>query len=186
MRYVVLSVFFVLPAIGQLLPGPIRTPPFPAALQRYLELSTDQVNAIVRLNAALQQFQSEKFRRAAQVQFELAQETAKTTLDPMALGVRHLELEAIQRELRAEQEKTYTEIQKVLTAAQQTKVQALIEAMRLQNVICEAQAQSIIPGPTLPGIILLPGRFLLGDSGQYGLGCTSGIRTGDFTFVPPQ
>lgn len=102
MKYVAATVFFVMPIMAQLPlpPGPIRTPPFPQALQSYLELSSDQANAIVRLNASVQQFQSEKLRRTAQVQIELVQETAKPTLDPMALGIRHLELEAIEERFR--------------------------------------------------------------------------------------
>jgi len=166
--------------MAQVLPGPIvRVPPqFPAALQSYLELSSEQVTAIQRLNAAGRQFETEKINRAAQVQVELVQETAKTPLDAMALGVRHVELEAIRRELRAQQQRTYDEIQKVLTPAQKTKVQALIDAMRLQGVICEAQTENILPVasfgnrwfdtgtfnflPVPPG----PGPILSGGSGQ--------------------
>jgi hypothetical protein len=196
MKYFISSLFLAMPLMAQLQPGPIFVPPaFPPALQSYLELTTEQVNAILRLNASAQQFQSEKLQRMAQVQIELAQETAKTNLDPMALGVRHLELEAIRREIQAQQQKTFTEIQNVLTAAQKTKVQALIEAMRLQSVICDAQAQNIIP-PAVPGNIIpanrvVPGptlgiaSFLLGGTGLPGVGCTPGFRTGNFfTFLP--
>jgi hypothetical protein len=196
MKYVITGFFLVMPLMAQLLPGPIFRPPaFPPALQSYLELSNDQVTAILRLNGSVQQFQGEKLQRMAQVQIELAQETAKPMLDAMALGVRHLELEAIRREIQAQQQKTYTEIQNVLTAAQKTKVQALIEAMRLQGVICDAQTQGIIPPPVpanaLPVLRLLPestqgfASFLLGNPTiQFGLGCTSSIRTGDFTHLP--
>jgi Spy/CpxP family protein refolding chaperone len=142
-----LAIFCALtPLAGQILPGPIvRVPPFPTALQNYLALTTEQVNTIQRLNGAYRQFETEKANRAVQVQIELAQETAKTPLDAMALGVRHVEMEAIRRELRAQQQKTYDEIQKLLTPAQKTKVQALIDAIRLQGVICEAQAENILP-----------------------------------------
>lgn len=82
----------------------------------------------------------------------------------------------------------YTEIQKVLTAAQKTKVQALVEAMRLQGVICEAQTYSILPqafpGNVIPANRLLPDQgfasFLLGGVGlQYG-GCAPAFRSGAF------
>jgi len=193
MKFLLTSLLLVMPLAAQTLPvPPFRAPAFPPALQSYLELSNDQVNAILRLNAGVQQLQSEKLQRMAQVQLELAQETAKPTLDAMALGVRHLELEAIRRELQAQQQKVYTEIQNVLTAAQKTKVQALIDAMRLQPVICDAQAQSILPVP-VPGNLLPVGRalpginqgfasFLLGNPTiQFGLGCTPGLLIGDFT-----
>jgi hypothetical protein len=87
------------------------------------------------------------------VQAEIVQETAKPTLDAMALGVRYLELEAIRREVGAENDKAYAEIQKVLSDAQKAKVRALVAAMQLQPVICEAQGQNILP-PALPGNII--------------------------------
>jgi hypothetical protein len=156
-------------------PGPpVFQVPFPPSLQSYLELTRDQVNSIQRHNNALVQLQAEKGRRSAQVQLEIQQETAKTTLDAMALGVRYLELEAIRREVADQQQKTYTEIQKLLTDAQKTKVQALIAAMRMQNLICDAQAQNILLVPRPGNVIPVPnivrdpfpqfsfGSFLLG------------------------
>lgn len=159
------------PAFAQILPGPIRVT-FPPALQSYLELSAAQVASIQRLNDASLQFQVQKLRRSAQVQTEIAQETAKPTLDAMALGIRYLELEAIRRDIAADNEKTYAEIQKVLNDAQKTKVQGLVAAMRLQNVICEAQSQNILPSP--PGTTI-PTSVIRGvPSGQPGLGSILG------------
>jgi len=194
MKQIAFGMFFIMPLMGQLQPGPIFAPPaFPPGLQAYLELSNDQVNTITRSNAAFQQFQAEKLRRMAQVQFELAQETAKQNLDAMALGVRHLELEAIRREMQAQQAKTFAEVQNVLTAAQKTKAQALLEAMRLQGLVCDAQAQNIIP-LALPGNRVPVGgplpdsgqgfaSFLLGVP-QIGFGCPAGFRTGQLSFLP--
>jgi hypothetical protein len=79
-----------------------------------------------------------------QVQLEVSEETAKATIDPMALGVRHMEIEAIRRELQAEQGKLAAGIQNVLTPAQKTQVQALQQAMQLQSVVCEAQAVNLL------------------------------------------
>lgn len=179
-------------ASGQLLPGPIRVT-FPPALQSYLELSPAQVASIQRLNTASAQFQTEKARRSVQVQVEIAQETTKPTLDAMALGLRYMELEAIRREIAADNEKTHAEIQKLLNDAQKTKVQALVAAMRLQSVICEAQSQNILPA-ALPGNIIpgsritnlpnfLPGfaSFLLGMP-MFGRG---GCSSGSFSFIGP-
>jgi hypothetical protein len=151
-RFIGLLAAFLMPAAAQLTPTPLLT--FPPALQTYLELTRDQVTAIQRLNSASSQFQLEKMQRSAQVQVEIAQETAKPTLDSMALGLRYVELEAIRRELAADQEKTYNEIQKLLTDPQKTKVQALTAAMRMQGLICDAQSQNILPGAGgIPNII---------------------------------
>jgi hypothetical protein len=122
--------------------------PLPSQVTQYMELTADQVRTIVEQNIALQNFRAEKFRRTAQVQLELAQETVKTTIDPMALGLRHMELEAIRRELQAQEEKATAAIQNVLTPAQKTKLQALQQAMRLQPVICEAQAINLLSAQT--------------------------------------
>jgi hypothetical protein len=155
-RLRLLVAFFaaIAPAAAQLIPVPMPIGPrtFPPALASYLELSREQVNTIERLNAASGQFQSQKVLRSVQVQSEIAQETAKPVLDAMALGVRYFELEAIRRELVADNEKTYAEIQKVLNDAQKNKVRALVAAMQLQGVMCEAQAQNILPA-AVPGNI---------------------------------
>jgi hypothetical protein len=180
------AVLIAAPLLAQTLPAPPfgRLPLFPPALQRYFEFSTEQVTSIQRLNQALQQLQVEKLTRSSRVQLEIAQETAKPTLDAMALGLRYLELEAIQREIRAQHAKTNEEIQKLLTPAQKNRLEVLVSAMRLQSVICEAQSQNIlaaqipanrISGPTLnfgdgqTGVA----SFLLGGIPQpiFGPGC---------------
>lgn len=166
------------PAFTQVLPGPIRVT-FPPGLQSYLELSAAQVTSIQRLNAASAQFQSEKARRSVQVQVEIAQETAKPTLDAMALGTRYLELEAIRRDIAADNEKTHAEIQKVLNDAQKTKVQALIAAMRLQGVICEAQSQNILPSAS-PGNIIPASRITGVPVIQPGIGSILGALVPNF------
>jgi hypothetical protein len=174
------------PALAQVQPGPIVVTLFPPALQSYLELSAAQVASIQRLNGASAQLQTQKLRRSIQVQSEIAQETAKPTLDAMALGIRYLELEAIRRDIAADNEKTQAEIEKVLNDAQKTKVQALVAAMRLQGVICEAQSQNILPSSVSANIIPasritgvpngIPGfaSFLLGVPTLAFRGCSFG------------
>jgi hypothetical protein len=141
-------------------------------------------------------FQGEKARRTAQVQLELSQETSKPTIDAMALGVRYLELEAIRRELKSEQDKVLASIQNVLTPAQKAKLQALQQAMLLQSTICEAQAMNLLGqpqlgtpfltlGPVLGGLLPYPapvGSFIYGPATS----CTPAFRNGDFSgLVPP-
>lgn len=126
---------------------------FPPQLKQYLELTDPQVSSIAAENTSLATFQSQKAQRQIQVQIELAQETAKAVVDPMALGLRHMELESIRRELQAEQEKTVARIQDLLTPAQKAKLESLRQAMAVQGVICEAQAVNLMPR-------LLPGRVV--------------------------
>jgi hypothetical protein len=179
-RSFVVFLLMLTPLMAQL-PG--RVVPFPPALQAYLELSASQVNAIVLLNGASQQFVSEKLRRSVQVQIEIAQETTKPTLDAMALGLRYVELEAIRREIAADQQKTYSEVQKVLTEPQKTKVQALVAAMRMQGLICEAQSQHIIGAP-LPGN-RLPPVLTPGPGGVLPGGIIGSILPPGQSILPP-
>lgn len=126
---------------------------FPPQLKQYLELTDSQVSSIAAENTSLATFQSQKTQRQIQVQIELAQETAKAVVDPMALGLRHMELESIRRELQAEQEKTVARIHDLLTPAQKAKLESLRQAMSVQGVICEAQSVNLMPQ-------LLPGRVV--------------------------
>ncbi len=188
----VFLVFLTVPTLFSQIMGGITQ--FPPQLKQHLELTDEQVNSIVGLNSSLQAFQLEKLRRTAQVHLELSQESAKPTLDPMALGVRYVELEAIRREIESEQNRIAADIQNVLTPAQRTKVQALQQAMQLQSVICEAQAVNLLsqaqPVPALnrvpfPGNLIPASRWF--DTNAFLLPapvCAVGIRTGSFTGLP--
>jgi hypothetical protein len=168
---------------------------FPPQLKQYLELTDAQAGSIIRLNSSFQTFQFEKGRRMAQVQLELAEETAKAAIDPMALGVRHLELEAIRRALQAEQDRIAAAIQNVLTPAQKTKVQALQQAVQLQFVACEAQSVNLlgqIPSIQINanpfyGTVIPATRWF--DTSAFRLpavACGTGLRTGSFSnAIPP-
>lgn len=172
---------------GIIVPGPAIS----ADLRVYLELTTDQLNAMSRLNADLRRFQSDKARRMAQVSLELQDEMRKQTLDPMAIGLRYVEMEAIQRELTAKAKETATEVQKQFTAAQRTKLQALLEVLRTYPLACEAISLNLIaPEPnrwfdtgTISGVGSGTG-VVGGVIGfyPYPAGCAypAGIRTGDF------
>ncbi|MFN3326156.1 MAG: hypothetical protein ACK5AZ_21875 [Bryobacteraceae bacterium] len=78
---------------------------FHPALMQYFNFTEDQIVRIRDLNRQFIQFQVEKFQREGQVHRELAEERAKEIPDPLALGLRHLELEAIRREIERERSK---------------------------------------------------------------------------------
>jgi hypothetical protein len=193
----VLVLFFAVPALFSQIPGGVIggiISPFPPQLKQYLELTDEQVASILRLNSSSQTFQLDKLRRSGQVQFELSQEMAKPTLDPMALGVRYEELEAIRREIEADGNRTAANIQNVLTTAQKTKVAALQQAMQLQSVICEAQSVNVlrpVVSMGLPISTAVPANRISAtrwfDTAAFllpGVACGSGIRTGFFSPSP--
>jgi hypothetical protein len=110
----------------------------------YFVLTTDQTTRINQLNTDYLRLTISKSQRTAQVQMEIQQETEKQTVDPMALGVRYLELEQIRRELGTEQQKTSTAVQNVLTAEQKTKLTALQDILRTYPTACEAANANLL------------------------------------------
>jgi hypothetical protein len=168
---------------AQTTPGILQPANVSPALQQYLELTADQVARISGLNVRFRQFQGDKLRRAAQVQRELAAETAKPTLDAMAIGLRHVELEAIRRETDAEQDRVRGEVQALLTPAQRTRIAALEEVLRQYGLACDAVSNNIIKRPELapPDNTANISVFLIGSSACGGGIGFAGFRTGDFT-----
>ena len=195
MRKLVTLFVALLPlASAQIGINPFYAAQVPPQLRTYLELTEDQATAITRLNTDLASLMSTKAQRQAQVHRELAEETAKETVDAMALGLRHTELEAIRREIAAEQLKTGQAVQNQLTRAQKMRLAALQQALQLYPLACDALTSNLlsvparVPQPT----IVVSGRNLLPSFADFLLGsvltpCSSAsapIRTGDFSGSP--
>jgi hypothetical protein len=185
-----LSLVLAAGAFAQTMPPVFPGGPGPSlSLRQYLDLTNEQVATMVRLTNEFQRFQSEKFRRQAQVSLELSQETRRETLDPMAIGVRFVEMEAIRREITAEQQRITQEVQALLTPAQRTRTQALQDVLRTYPIACEALANNLMSPPADPaagsqqigGVGGMIGGILIGSPV-----CGSiGFRTGDFGGIMP-
>lgn len=124
----------------------------PTAPDQYLSLTPDQALKVGELNQTYAQFSQQKNERAATVNAELSQETAKETLDPMALGLRYLELEAIHRALASEKAGTVKKVQALLTAEQLAKVGALNNALKLYLTACGAVSSRFLVNPNNEGL----------------------------------
>lgn len=170
--------------------------PVPTSLQlmQYLNLTPDQLIRIQAANGDYFRLVAEKSARMAQVQREIAEETSKSPLDPMALGLRYAELEAIRRELRDEEAKVTPLVLTVLNDAQKAKLKTLEDAMKLQPLICEAQALKLIdvqPQTALPpGVTAIPIITGFPVSGSFsslllGGGCAPGYVIDPFTTTTP-
>ncbi|MBL8240074.1 MAG: hypothetical protein JNM66_21820 [Bryobacterales bacterium] len=120
---------------------------FPDQLRAYLTLTADQVSKIDAQNNAFERWSAERSRRVIQVQMEIGIETARSPLDPAALGVRYAEVEAIRREIAEREKAVLAENVAVLTAAQVTKLKALEEAMKLVSTGNAAQSVRLLPCP---------------------------------------
>ena len=128
---------------AQSYPGVI---PLLRQVQEFLQLTDNQLQTILRNNAEYNQFSSTKQARTFQVQAEIATETTRDTVDPMALGLRYVEIESICREMK-DQAVVYRQKNiAVLTDPQKAKLQVLQDAMKLAPAISDAQYGNLIGG----------------------------------------
>ncbi len=170
-------------------PGPNPQSPF-QQVKAYLGLTDAQLTQIVTNLNEYGRLVSQRQQRMFQVQTEIYQETAKSPLDPAALGIRYAEIETICRNVKDEAAAVQTRNLTLLTDAQKVRLKALDDALKLLPVINEAQNAGILapPGP-YSGQWFNTTGFLVGPSVLSG--CqqqsqipTSILRTGDFTFTP--
>ncbi len=165
-------------------PTPVLYQPF-AQISAYLQLSNTQYQAILSNNAQYYDWTGTKQRRIAQVQTEIAQETAKPTLDAMALGVRYLEVELICRDIKQKNEDTQKLNTGMLTDPQKAKLKALDDAVKLAPVVTDAQNARLVSGSSAVGSFGIGSSigFLTGvPSSIYG--CSSTIFPGNIISAP--
>lgn len=98
------------------------------------------------LREGYSRFAMEKARRIDQVQWEIAQLKREEVLDPMAFGLRYVEIEAIFRQLRAERERLREDLRAGLNDDQNTRLDALEQAMSLEPVYKQAVGVGLLEG----------------------------------------
>lgn len=98
------------------------------------------------LREGYSRFVMEKARRIDQVQWEIAQLKREEVLDPMAFGLRYVEIEAIFRQLRAERERLREDLRAGLSDDQNTRLDALEQAMSLEPVYKQAVGVGLLEG----------------------------------------
>ena len=170
-------------ATAQILPG--LPSYFPQELKQYLDLTGAQVNAITSLNGTQARFESGKNQRMAQVNQEIAYWTAQSPIDPSQLGIRYAEMEAIRRDIADKRKGTEEQIQTLLTAAQKTKIAALIEARRLAVIADLAECQRLIPG-SQDSALIPASRISIGipSTGVLTASVTSRLSLSPFVLLP--
>jgi hypothetical protein len=133
-----------------IVPGPNPPSPF-LQMKAYLGLTDAQLTQItVNLNQ-YSQLVVQRQQRMLQVQGEIQQETAKSPLDPAALGIRYAEVETICRNVKDEAIAAQTRNLAILTDAQKEKLKVLQDAYKLLPVILEAQNAGVLaPPPQYP------------------------------------
>lgn len=133
-------------AWGQVLPYQ----PF-ALIKSYLQLSDSQYRTVVSNNDQFYEWYGVKQRRMAEVRIEIAQEAAKDTIDPMALGIRYTEVELICRDISQRTVATQKMNIDVLTDSQKVKLKTLEDAIKLAPVISDAQNARLLAGSSFVG-----------------------------------
>ncbi len=108
-------------------PGPnfCGSPLFPLALREYLNPTDAQVAILVQANADYQDLYQRRQQRIADVQTEIRDENAKVQPDPMALGVRYLEIQLLSNDLQFQATQLRQKARAALTGDQTARLKAL-------------------------------------------------------------
>lgn len=133
------------------------------SLIEFLDLTATQITRLRQNAAEFNKFHGEKSQRYEQVTRELAEETAREVLNPMALGQRYIEQEAICRELRVAHEQNFNKNVTVLTDAQKAKLKTLDAVSASARLASSAQGVNLIEGG-VPSFVSFA-DFLLGGAG---------------------
>ncbi|MCC6588904.1 MAG: hypothetical protein IT168_19565 [Bryobacterales bacterium] len=161
-------------------------------VKQFLQLTDTQLQTILTNNEGYNSWAWEKQRRIGQVQSEIVDESAKSELDPNALGIRYAEIETICREMKDKATEYRNRNLDVLNQNQKSKLKVLEDAIKLFPVIAEAQTGNLAGAlSSAPSGFTSGSRFIgspMGDSifsspgGCYIVsGPTDLDRAGDFT-----
>ncbi len=135
------------------------------ALKQLLGLTDDQISKMIQVQTENAMFAEGRQRRSFHVNGEIDEETAKASVDALALGVRYLELEVICREMRDAAAKIPKKNLALLTDGQRVKLKVLEDAVNLAPTISQAQSLQLLPS----GNVTFNRWF---DVGTFSLGST--------------
>src|SRR5262245_4252312 len=138
-------------------------------VRQFLGLTDSQVSAILQNNSDFNTFYSQQQRQIQNAQSQIAVETAKEQLDPMALGTLYAGIESACLELRDRAASSQKQNISILTDAQKARLNTLNDAMKLFPTISEAQSANLLGSSTG----LAPSVFA---------GFTFGVIGGSFAF----
>src|SRR5438128_1706327 len=136
----VLCFYFAVSAWSQTAPPPQQA--FPQVRQ-FLALSDSQVTTILQNNNDYNTFSFQQQRVIQNAQSQIAVETAKDPLDPMAIGTLYAGIESACRDLRDKASTAQRQNISILTDAQKGKLNMLNDAMKLIPITSEAQSANL-------------------------------------------
>ena len=194
MRYLFLCLFVAGSLWGQVGTLPVSRPipsPFYGEIRTYLALTDEQVAKMQNQINDYSRWALQRQRRMTEVQLEIGLETAKSPLDPAALGVRYAEVEAIRREIAERGAALVPANVAVLTEAQKVKLKALEEALKLASTGDQAKSLKLLPEDCSARFVL-SGGFVFDPSSAAGFipvyggftGCSSVVIRDPIGFQP--
>ena len=127
-----------------------NTPQPLARVREFLGLTDSQVTAILQNNNDYNAFSFQQQQQIRNAQSQIAVETAKDPLDPMALGALYAGIENACRELRDKAATSQRQNISILTDAQRVKLNVLNDAMKLYPIISEAQSGNLLGSTNSP------------------------------------
>lgn len=139
-----------------------------ASAQAYLGLSDEQARFLGGEKRAFGEWMQTRYERAVVVQGELTKETARSPLEPMALGVRYAELEMMRREVEERGLALVAAHVASLTEAQRGQLGELERQMRLARIGDEARVLQVLAPDCTARVFA---SFLLGQVGGAGSWC---------------
>lgn len=148
-----------------------------ASAQAYLGLSDERARVLGGEKRAFGEWMQTRYERGVEVQKELAKETGRSPLNPMALGVRYAELEMLRREVEERGLALVAANVGSLTEAQRGRLGELEAAMRLARIGNEAQVLQVLAPDCTARVFA---SFLLGQVGGTGSWC----ETSSFVAMP--
>lgn len=141
--------FVAVTAFSQPTPLPPPQGIFPQ-IRQFLGLTDTQLSAILQNNSDYNAFSSQQQQLIRNAQTEIAVQTAKDQLDPMAIGTLYAGIESACRDLRDKAAASRQQNLSVLTDAQKAKLNMLSDAIKLFPVISEAQSGNLLGSPNSP------------------------------------
>jgi hypothetical protein len=149
-------------------------------LQQFLGLTDTQVTAIFQNNSDYEKFTFQQQQQIQQAQFQIAVETAKAQLDPMAIGTLYAQIETTCRSLRDKAAAAQQQNIAVLTDAQKAKLNVLNDAVKLAPTIAEAQSENLLGPAGSPPFSFSTGSLFGVTFGGFLTGSVSGCASSSF------
>lgn len=130
-------------------PAPPQAPPV-QALKQFLSLTDAQVTQLAQLRREQGQTVQVINQQIREKEAALRELLQSGSSDAATVGRLVLDVNALRKQIRETDERYQAQARQVLTAAQQEKLGALVEAARLQPAIAQAISLNLISPPLPP------------------------------------